>query len=262
MPDLARFVRGARNRAARALAYDKSPYSRASAFYQQQPSCQIAGLSFLYSRFLGEFCAGTFVEIGANDGRFCSNTWGLAHRGWRGLLVEPVPALAELCRIHYQGSPGITVLNCAVAAHGTTEVTLHLAGTLTTANTHALAEYKSVPWASRFVTTDTVRVDAFTLDHLLESQAIAPGFDVLVVDVEGFESEVFAGFDLPKWKPRMMIIELADAHPDLHATANSDGSLLASISDLGYRVVFKDMVNTVFVRADTYRASLAGLANS
>jgi len=259
MADVSRLVRGARNRAARLLAYDKSPYSRASTYYPQQPSCQIPALAFLFARFLGERSSGTFVEIGANDGTFCSNTWGLAQRGWRGILVEPVPELAERCRNAYRHLPGITVVNCAIAAPGTNHVDLHLAGTLTTANEAALAEYQSVPWASRFVTADSLRIEARTLNELLASQQIEPGFDLLVVDVEGFEAEVFAGFSIEEWRPGMLIIELADTHPDLTVTAGSDGSLLETLSDLKYRIVFKDMVNTVFMRQDLYQAGLASL---
>jgi serine/threonine protein kinase len=36
-----------------------------------------------------------------------------------------------------------------------------------------------------------------------------------VVDVEGHETEVFEGFSLDHWMPQMIILELADFHPDL-----------------------------------------------
>ncbi|MEA2249447.1 MAG: hypothetical protein QOH46_3976, partial [Solirubrobacteraceae bacterium] len=43
---------------------------------------------------------GFFVEAGANDGISQSNTLFYArYRGWRGLLVEPIPELAARCRV-------------------------------------------------------------------------------------------------------------------------------------------------------------------
>src|SRR5262245_47416510 len=43
--------------------------------------------------------SGVFVEAGANDGVEQSNTYVLErYRKWRGLLVEPVPELADACR--------------------------------------------------------------------------------------------------------------------------------------------------------------------
>jgi hypothetical protein len=66
-----------------------------SGFYLQQPPCQILHLDTLFTKFLGARDYGTFVEIGANDGVSCSNTWGLAERNWSGLMVEAIPALAD-----------------------------------------------------------------------------------------------------------------------------------------------------------------------
>ena len=42
---------------------------------------------------------GFFVEAGGNDGYTQSNTYWLERfRGWRGILVEPMPELYEMCR--------------------------------------------------------------------------------------------------------------------------------------------------------------------
>ena len=54
----------------------------------------------------------------------------------------------------------------------------------------------------------------------------------------------------------MMIVELADTHPDLKATASDDGRLYREFATHGYVVVFKDSVNTVFVREDIWVTSL------
>ena len=37
-------------------------------------------------------------------------------------------------------------------------------------------------------------------------------FDLLVVDVEGKEDEVFYSFNFKEWKPKMIIVELVDDH--------------------------------------------------
>jgi hypothetical protein len=95
------------------------------------------------------------------------------------------------------------------------------------------------------------------LDHLLESADIPPGFDVLVVDVEGLEPAVFAGFTLSKWRPQMMIVELVDTHPELTATRRPDATLGRSLAGAGYSVVYKDAINTVFVRDDIWSAAFA-----
>ena len=41
---------------------------------------------------------GFFVEVGANDPTALSQTWFLEQRGWKGVLVEPIPACCEKLR--------------------------------------------------------------------------------------------------------------------------------------------------------------------
>jgi FkbM family methyltransferase len=191
-----------------------------------------------------------FIEVGAYDGVSFSNTSCLAAAGWSGLLIEPVPEYAARCRTHYADNPRIEVLECAV---GDVEgrLDLHLADALSTANASLFDEYGLLPWSRRHVdSTSTVSVAQQRLDAILDARDIPVEFDLLVVDVEGFESRVFAGFDLYRWQPAMIIVELADTHPDLTATRQSDAKLSRVIREAGYDIVFKDMVNTVFVRTD------------
>src|SRR5260221_14318432 len=59
-----------------------------------------------------DFDRGIFVEAGANDGLNQSNTlYFKTYRRWRGLLVEPIPALAERCR---RNRPPAVVECCAL----------------------------------------------------------------------------------------------------------------------------------------------------
>lgn len=195
---------------------------------------------------------GAFVEIGAHDGIFVSNSFGLAKRGWKGWLVEPHPDFAERCRRNLKQFPQCTVVETAVGSPGVASVELHVAGPLTTANPELLTEYRSTPWAADEVSETVLKVPCETLDALLNRLAIDREFEVLIVDVEGFESQVFSGFDLKAWRPKMLIVELADTHPDLVSTAKSDAELSRAIQQRGYQIVFKDAVNTVFVAEDIW----------
>ena len=255
---IASLGRSARRRLATLI--EPSPIPNASeiaAYYPQQASCQIPQFFFLLEHFLGASNEGHYVEVGAYDGLFASNTWGLAQRGWSGLLIEPVPELAESCRRNYARFPGVQVVQSAVGREQGT-LTLHLAKQLTTANPDTHEEYATVDWARSSLTSKQATVEVKTLDEILISHAVPVGFDVLVVDVEGFESAVFDGFELSHWMPRMIVVELADTHPDLKSTAPEDAALSALISHAGYVIVFKDHINTVFVRSDVHMAAYHG----
>jgi len=224
-------------------------------FYALQPTCQIANLDHLFAKYLGEKVDGQYVEVGAYDGVFVSNTWGLAQKGWGGVLIEPISSLAQLCRDNYADKPKVKVIEAAVGAPGIREVLLYVAGTLTTANSETFTEYSNVDWAVHSLTNNKITVPCFTLNEILNSHRVDAGFDLLVVDVEGYETEVFEGFDLQKFRPRMMIVELADTHPDLTTTSNKDAALSTFILEREYRIVYKDAINTVFVRKDVWEST-------
>ena len=133
-------------------------------YYPQQPSCQIPNAWWLFSMFLGERRNGYFVEVGAYDGVFVSNTWGLAVREWEGLMLEPVPHLARLCRDNHSNHPWVRVIESAAGPVDSSQLTLHLAGTLTTANSEAFEEYADVDWAKSALTSKTIAVPSQTFE--------------------------------------------------------------------------------------------------
>jgi FkbM family methyltransferase len=225
-------------------------------YYPVEKTCQITNLNSIYEIFFGLREQGIFVEIGANDGVSCSNTWGLAVRGWRGYLVEPVPSFAKKCRFNHREHNLVSTHEIAIGLVDGVDTVLNIAGMLTTANEVLVDEYKTVSWSKGLLTSEKIQVKSLTLDTFLRENEIKANFDLLVVDVEGYESQVFSGFSLEKWLPKMLIVELADTHPDLKSTRISDARLGLDLLSKGYLVVYKDWINTVFVREDVWEDSL------
>jgi FkbM family methyltransferase len=238
---------------------DSDVIRRLKAYYVQQPSCQIPDLWYLLEVFFGANHVGDFVEVGAFDGVFASNTWGLAESGWNGLYVEAVPEFAEKCRENHSNHPKICVVESAVASPGTTEIDLYLAGTLTTSSAGMIDSYRSLDWAKSSDRGRTIRVKANTLDDICSMNSVPANFEVLVIDVEGAEEEVLSGFSLDKWKPKMIIIELCDSHPDFPEFASADAKIQREIISHGYVVAFKDRINAVFVDAAWHEVRLQRL---
>ena len=223
-------------------------------FYKPPRSCQIPNLGFLYELVFGQIADGFFVEVGAYDGETFSNSSFLADLGWRGVLIEPVPQFVDACRERHRGNSVLVVERAVGSASG--HVTLQVAGGLSSTNAEQIQEYSQLDWASSLVRGGTtITVQMSTLDEVLFEAGAPVGLDLLVVDVEGGESAVFEGFDLDRWRPKMMIVELSDAHPDLTTTRASDARLCQSIVESGYRILYKDMVNTIFVGSREGRPS-------
>lgn len=219
--------------------------------YYPRPDCQIRTLAAIYDEHFGTKTDGYFVEVGAYDGRSFSITAFWADLGWRGLYIEAVPEFAARCVTNH-GSANVTVLNVAIGAkEGEAEITI--GGPLSTGLASQVAAYQTIKWAkNEFIVPRTVRVRTCTLDTALMDVGILPSIDLLVVDVEGMEDEVFAGFNLTKWNPQVAIVELEDEHPDFCENpiiVDRCVALRRLSAVSGYREVFRDCVNTVFVRA-------------
>jgi FkbM family methyltransferase len=237
------------------LEVRRTPATTRVDYYPIVDTCQVKNLSFLLELFLGKRSHGSFVEVGAYDGITYSNTWGLAEKGWSGLMLEPVPTLAEAARKNHLNHSQVQIMQKAIGATHE-NIRLRLAGPYTTADEKQAADYEEIEWASKWMTSETIEVEQITLDYALDGSAIEEDFDVLVVDVEGHEMPVFEGFSLARWFPKLMIIELEDVHPMLDANRGSHARLTDVITKAGYGIVYKDSVNTVFVRRDVMAETL------
>ncbi len=78
--------------------------------------------------FFGGARSGFFVEVGANHPQFASQTWHLEQLGWRGVLVEPQPDLADNLRRHRTAK--VFAVACSSRANAGQQMKLHVAGAL------------------------------------------------------------------------------------------------------------------------------------
>jgi FkbM family methyltransferase len=163
------------------------------------------GLDDKLERYL-DIDGGFFVEAGANDGVNFSNTYYLERaRGWSGVLIEGIPALARVCA---RRRPRSRVVNCALVPpeEEGRPVTMHYS------NLHSIVagalpyEHVEVGLRSQDERTYDVEVPGRTLSSVLD-EAGATRIDLLVLDVEGHEVPALRGLDLDRHAPRFALIE-------------------------------------------------------
>lgn len=212
-------------------------------------TCQIPELKRIVDETFPEDESGVFVEVGAYDGERFSNTSWLADAGWRGLYVEPSKQFSRWCRLRHMLNR-VTVLNVA-AGNENTSATLQQIGSLSTMSQATFEEYDRIDWAKQQIAKECKQqqTEVLKLDKILADQKIPEAFDVLVVDVEGYEENVFSGFSLAQWKPKLIIVELCDIHPDFQDNlelVESAGRVRQTILAAGYREKYSDSINTVF----------------
>lgn len=216
--------------------------------YKLSKDCQIKNLDEIYEKYFGYPSKGYFVEVGAYDGEFVSNTSFLADHGWQGLYIEPIYDFYLKCLKRHQNND-VTVANVAIGLEEG-EKEIFKGDTLSTLSEDQVNRYLEIDWAQHISFSKTV-CDQMRLDTLMKKIEVPKNFDILVVDVEGKESEVFKTFELDVWKPKMLIVELEDNHESFQKYSELIGEikeLRDFIHNKGYSEIYKDHINTVFIR--------------
>jgi FkbM family methyltransferase len=168
---------------------------------------------------------GFFVDVGACEGTHLNNTlWIERVKGWKGMCIEPDPRWAQGLRAK---RPGAIIELCA-------------AGRETKQCEFGLMEDPQYSGLARVSAPLKAMVQTATLTHLLDRHGIER-VDLLSIDTEGSELEVWEGLDLNRWRPGLVIVEwcttgLPDKRPEMLAQWMRDG--YQQIAILGGNLLF------------------------
>ena len=155
--------------------------------------------------YFGNQRGGVFIEVGANDPTSPeSQSFHLETMlGWSGLLIEPIPYLADLAR---QERPLATVCECACTSPekvGVLELLIPIVGNeLWTGHASLEANIDE----HNYQKFEKVKVNAATLSQLCNDKGIVK-IDFLSIDVEGAELDVLLGANLKLLSPRLILLE-------------------------------------------------------
>ena len=163
---------------------------------------------------------GTFLDIGACYPITISNTYHFeTFKGWNGLAIEPDPTYYKLF------SEGRKCIVENVAIHPTeTEMW-----------------YKPLNNLVESKDDDSIRVECARLDTLLEKHNITK-VDLISIDVEGYEEQVWSSFDWKKYSPEVMIVE----HTEMGQY--NDGFAKKLLADPDYELVHTTPLNFIIAK--------------
>jgi FkbM family methyltransferase len=163
--------------------------------------------------FFGGRQSGFYVDIGAHDGNYLSNTRFFYERGWRGINVEPNPdSFSRLAA----GRREDVNLNVAVSDRDG-ECTFFKTEPpfLSTFNRADVDRQIKIGYISAFA---EVTVPSATLASILGAHAPPDKpIDFMTIDTEGAERLVLAGNDWSRWKPPLLVVEYAVSGRDTTA---------------------------------------------
>lgn len=226
--------------------------------YEPSTSCGEVGLILhdIFHDVFGYKENGIFIEVGANDGKTGSFTFNLGKLGWKGINCEPIPRLHALCCENTKTFKNVINLQTAIGEKET-QMDIIDAGTLSTMDIKTLKLYLKTEWCkSHFKNPVKHKVNVERLDNVIKTHLTeeeCKQIDLFVLDVEGFEESVLKGFNIEKYAPKIIIIEISDQHESF--VNNKDimikfKNLRAYFKQQNYKLLVNDVVDNVYVRND------------
>ena len=161
---------------------------------------------------------GTFIDVGASDGHFLSNSKAFEEMGWNGLLIEPDPRRVIVNR-------KAPVLKCAVGP---------VAGTFD-------FPLSAIPdWSGfRRQGCPTAKIEVKRLDAILQEQRIDK-IDILSIDTEGTELEVWSSLN-NRVRPTIVIVEW-----ETRGLPDQSGAIMDCFYSANYRLKHTTAGNFIF----------------
>lgn len=167
------------------------------------------------------FGPGTFLDIGAADGEYLSNTWLLEQCGWTGALVEPnrryYPKLTQ------RRAPAFP--KAAWSRSGETLELRSIVDDLEFSRLTDVAAEDKHEASGRRANYECDQVETATIADLVAAAGLPPTIDYLSIDIEGAELEVLSAVDFAAQRFRCITVEHNDtpARARIHELLTSHG---------------------------------------
>jgi FkbM family methyltransferase len=180
---------------------------------------------------------GFYVDIGAHHPFRHSNTALLHIRGWQGVNIEPMLSGIRLFRRHRPHA-----INVRAAIHNDADsVTLYK---FRKGLTNTIIEPRAEELSATKKSEGREVVRALSLSDVFERH-VPRGLRVnyLTVDVEGYDTEAILAFDLDKYHPDVVCIEIQ--RPDMMALG--ENAAVRCMFDHGYQLYAINVFSFTFV---------------
>lgn len=168
---------------------------------------------YIAEYFSGDY-QGTCIDVGMADPIGGSNTYHFEQKGWQCLCIEPNVN-------YYQLGQGVrkNIINVACGNKHADDVDFEVF-TINGDNQSAISSLKRddrlvVSHQHMINNIEKIKVKVRTLDEILAENTWLQHIDFISIDTEDTELDVLKGFDIVKWKPKLLVIENNHDEPHL-----------------------------------------------
>ncbi len=188
----------------------------------------------------------SYLDIGAHQPYYISNTALLYQNGSRGVNIEPDPNL--FTGINRARRKDMN-LNCGVGEReGVMDFYVINASTL---NTFSKEEVESYSEQGDYKVVKTIPVLVKTVDSILNEYLDGKFPDFLSLDVEGMDEAIIKSIDYDGSCPTVICVETISFSNSGNGVKNN--SMVAFLESKGYMVYADTYINTIFVREDKWK---------
>jgi FkbM family methyltransferase len=152
---------------------------------------------------------GVFLDVGAaHPVRYSTSYYLEKHLGWTGIAIDALPRYATEYR---KRRPRTRFFQYIVTDHsGSVEEFYHVPMAPGLSSTEEGRIFRGTE-----LQQELIQVPTMTLDALLDAQGVAK-LDFLSMDIEGGAPKALAAFDIQRFRPELVCIEMGDLEPELH----------------------------------------------
>jgi FkbM family methyltransferase len=181
---------------------------------------------------------GTYIDVGANNPRFLSNTYLFYKMGWKGLCIDPNPSKIKAHKIF---RPKDIAVTCGAGPKGILNYYLYSDDGLNTSSEETMRSYeKKGVRPIQKIETSLIPLHELAKTHLPNQE-----IDILSLDTEGNDMAILTSNDWSMCSPRYIILETLEYSPDgLGAKLNSMYD--PYLASLGYKPIAETHINTIY----------------
>lgn len=181
----------------------------------------------IITNYFGNY-VGTFLDLGAYDGKDLSNTYSLMLKGWVGVCVEPHPDIFPRL---VENTKNFNV-QCLKFAIGTSN-----GKSMMNANStyySSLSDEEILRWNGKY-SFNKIEVDVIDFPTLLD-YCLEKNFDFISIDCEGLDFQILTQIDLSKVNCKLICVETNGKETEKYEKY---------ISNFGFKKIALNSVNLI-----------------
>lgn len=183
---------------------------------------------------------GFYIDLGAYDPKWFSNTNRFYKKGWRGINIEPnITRYQKFLKYR----PNDINLNLGIGStNGLLKFYLFQPNTISTFSQKEAKYYQKLD----FQLEKTILIEVRRLDYLIKKYIKKNKIDFLTIDIEGKELDALKSNDWNKFRPKVICIESFSLETKL-GNSKEHLPLKRFLVSKGYQEVYRNPINIIYI---------------